>query len=99
MAVLSGAGKVRWMFDVLQDVRHDEAHHPVGRPLLGGEVGQPLPEKILDVEEVGGRGCEDCYVTSPAEPLIALRAVGWHVEEVAARPPHHVAMELVEQLV
>ena len=90
---------MRRTLDVLQDVRHDEAHHPVGCPLLSVEVGQPLPQEGLNIEKVGGGGCEDCYVTSPAEPLIALRAVGRHVEEVAARAPHHVAMELVEQLV
>ena len=33
--------------DVLQDVRHDEAHHPVGCPLLDGEVGQPVPQEAL----------------------------------------------------
>ena len=62
--------------------------------------GRPASlEEVLDVEEEGRGRREDGDVTGPAEPLVALRAVGWHVEEVAARPPHHVAMELVEQLV
>ena len=90
---------MRGTFDVLQDVRHDEGHHPVGRPLLDGEVGQPVSQEVLDIEEVGGSGCEDCDVTRPAEPLVSLRAVGGHVEEVAAGAPDHVAVELVEQLV
>ena len=87
------------MFFVLQSVRDDEGHHPVGCPLLGGEVDQPVPEEVLDVEEERrGRG-EHCDVAGPAEPLVALRAVGGHVEEVAARAPDHVAVQLVEQFV
>ncbi len=97
--MLSGAGNCEGRFDVLQDVGHDEGHHPVGCPLLGGEVGQPVAEEVLDVEEVGRGGCEDCDITCPAEPLVALRAVGRHIEEVAAGAPDHVAVELVEQLV
>ena len=72
---------------------------PVGRSLLRGQVGQPVPEEVLDIEEVGRGGREDCDIARPAEPLVSLRTVGWHVEEVAAGAPDHVAVELVEQLV
>src|SRR5665647_1968277 len=51
------------------------------------------------MEEEGGRRCECRDVAGPAEPLVALRAVGRHVDEVAALAPDHVAVELVEHLV
>ena len=44
-------------------------------------------------------GANDGEVAGPAEPLVALRAVGGHVEEVAAHAPHDVAVQLVEQRV
>ena len=55
--------------------------------------------KSLDIEEVGGGGCEDRDVTGPAEPLVSLGAIGRYVEEVAAGTPNHVAVKLVKQLV
>ena len=76
---------MRRTIDVLQNIRYDEGHHPVGCPLLGGEVRQPLPQKVANIEEVRGGGGEDCYVTSPAEPLITLWAIGGNIEEVATQ--------------
>ena len=64
------------MFYVLQSVRYDGGHHPVGCPLLGGEVGQPLPEEVLDIEEVCRGWGEDCDIACPAEPLVWLQSVG-----------------------
>ena len=72
---------------------------PVGRRLLGGQIAQPVAQEAVDVEEVRGGGREGGDVTGPAEPLVALGAVGGNVEEVAARAPDHVAVQLVEQLV
>ena len=68
---------------VLQDVRDGEGHQAVGRLLLGGEVEQPVLQEALDVVEERGGGREDGDVAGPAEPLVALRAVGGQVQEVA----------------
>ena len=60
---------------------------------------QPVPQEVRDIEEERGGRREDGDVAGPAEPLVALRAVGRHVEEVAAQAPDDVAVQLVEQLV
>ena len=49
-------------------------------------------------QERRGRG-EDRQVAGPAQPLVALRAVRRHVDEVAALTPDHIAVQLVEQRV
>src|SRR3712207_6112259 len=76
-----GGGLRVVLADVLEDIGDDEAHHPVGRLLLGGEVPQPVTQEVVHVEQKGSgrRECRD--VASPAEALVALRAVGGHVEE------------------
>ena len=40
---------------------------------------------------------EHLRVAHPPEPLVALRAVGRHVDEVALLPPDDVVLELVDQ--
>ncbi len=67
--------------------------------LLGGEVVEPVAQEALRVVEVGGRRGEHGEVAGPAQPLVALRAVGGHVDEVAAHPPDDVAVQLVHQRV
>ena len=83
----------------LQDVGDHERHHAVGVLLLGGQVEQPVGEERPDVEQERRGGREDGDVAGPAEPLVALRAVGGDVEEVALRAPDDVAVELVQQRV
>ena len=56
-------------------------------------------EEIVNIEEVGRGGDEDSDVTSPAESLVPLRAVGGEVEEIPAETPDDVSVQLVEQLV
>ena len=67
--------------------------------LVGGEVAQPVREEAGDVEVERGRAREHLRVARPAEPLVALRAVGRHADEVALLPPHDVVVELVEHRV
>ena len=75
----------------LEGVGHHERHLTVVGRLLGGKVQEPVLEECLHVvEERRGRR-EHGEVAGPAEALVALRAVGGHVEEVAPEPPHHVA--------
>ena len=83
----------------LEDVGHDQRHDVVRGPLLGGQVQQPVAQEGRHVEQVGrGRG-EDGDVTGPALPLVPLRAVGRQIEEVAPLTPHHVAVQLVDEIV
>ncbi len=83
---------------VVEHVGDDERHRAVG-VLLGRQVGQPRAEESGRVEQERRRRGEDLDVAGPAEPLVALRAVGGHVEEVAAHAPHDVLVEPVEPLV
>ena len=53
-------------------------------------------EEVGDVELVGGGGGVGGDVAGPAEPLVALRAVGGDVEEVALLAPDGVGDELVD---
>ncbi len=61
-----------------------------------GHVIEPLGEERGDVPVVAGGAREDLGVAQPAEPLIALRAVGRHADEVAALAPVDVAEQLAE---
>ncbi len=56
-----------------------------------GHVIEPLGEERGDVPVVAGGAGEDLGVAQPAEPLVALRAVGGHADEVAALAPVDVA--------
>ena len=72
---------------------------PSACPLLGGEVDQPVPQERRRRRTGRRRWREGGDVAGPAEPLVALRAVGRDVEEVAPQAPDDVAVQLVEQLV
>src|SRR5213079_933001 len=67
--------------------------------LIGRYIGQPLREETRDIHVERGRPREHLGISCPSEPLVALRAVGGHVEKVAALPPDDVVLELVEQRV
>lgn len=54
-------------------------------------------QEVGRVELERGRCRVGRDVTGPSEPLVALRAVGRHVEEVALLAPDRVAHELVDQ--
>ena len=75
---------------------HDVGHAPV-RELVGGHVPQPLREEAGHVHVEGGGAREDLGVARPAQALVALRAVGGHVEEVALLAPDDVVLELVDE--
>src|SRR6201999_2693646 len=62
-------------------------------------IGQPVAEERVDVVQEGGRWRERRNVTGPAQALIALRAVGWYVDEIAPHSPDDVVVELVQQRV
>ena len=42
---------------------------------------------------------EHLRIAGPTEPLVALRTVGRHVEEIAFLPPDDVVLQLVDQRV
>ena len=91
--VLEAAGEV----GVLERVGHDVGDVVVGVVLgLGGDVEEPFVEEVGDVELVGGGGGVGGDVAGPAEPFVALRAVGGDVEEVAFLAPDGVGDELVD---
>ncbi len=79
---------------------HHVGHHPrhaaVGA-LVGREVAEPLGEEAVNLVVEGRRRRERLGVAGPAEPLVARRRVGRHVEEVAALSPGDVLLQAVEQ--
>ncbi len=83
---------------VLEDVRDRDRHDAlrvVG--LLLGEVEEPAVQEVGGVELERGRGRVGRDVPGPAEPLVALRAVRRHREEVALLAPHRVLDEPVDE--
>ena len=91
--------ELRRVVDVLQHVGDDERHHAVGVPLLEVQIQQPVAEEALGVEQVDRGRRERRQVTGPAQPLVALGAVGRHVDEVPPGTPDHIAVQPVEQVV
>jgi hypothetical protein len=81
-----------------QRVGDDERHGAVVG-LLGRQVAEPRGQEPGAVVEEAGRGREDLDVARPAQALVALGAVGGHVEEVAPHAPHDVLVEPVDPLV
>ena len=78
--------------------RRDHRELAVGA-LAVGQVDQPLVEERLNVA-VERRGADvDLRVARPAQPLVALGAVGGDVDEVGALGPVGVAVQLVEHRV
>ncbi len=78
-----------------RDVRHVEGHEPLVR-LLERDVDEPGREHPRDVVQECGRGGEDLDVARPAEPFVALRAVGRDVDEVRAQAPDDVLVQPVQ---
>ena len=77
----------------------DHPRDAAARTLIAGDIAEPLREETGDVHvERGGAG-EDLRVARPSQTLVALRAVGGHVEEVAALTPHDVVLQLIQQRV
>ena len=80
------------------DVRGHGGHLALGA--LGvHDVAHPLAEETGDVAVPRGRAGEDLGVAHPAQALVALRAVGRDLEEIAALAPVDVALELVDEAV
>jgi hypothetical protein len=69
------------------------------RSTLGITCGTDRVEEAPYIEEERGRRREHLDVARPAETFIALRAVGRHVQEVAAQPPHDVLVQFVHERV
>ena len=82
-----------------QDVGHDKRHNAPCLLLLGSEVGQPELQEAGRIVEEGCSGREDLDVAGPAQPLVALRAVGRYVEEVAPHAPYDVLVQPVDERV
>ena len=83
---------------VLEHLRHDERHSAV-LALIEGKILQPFGQHERAVHVDARRAAEGLAVARPAQPLVALRAVGGHVHKVAPLPPLYVVEELIDALV
>ena len=59
-------------------------------------VDQPLGEECRHVGIVGGGADEHLGIAHPAQPLVALRAIGGHAEIIAPLAPLNVGLQLVD---
>ena len=68
--------------------------------LLGvAHILHPFVEEAADIHVEGGGAAEDLGVAGPAEALVALGAIGGHLEEIAFLAPDDVVLKLIERLV
>ena len=81
-----------------REPRRDVGVRALGR-LRVEHVVAPLGQERGDVHVQRRGGHEHLRVGEPAEPLVALRAVGRHRDEVAALAPVDVPPELVDHVV
>ena len=80
------------------DHGYDIRNLTVGK-LIRRHVLEPLAEETLHVAVERSRTEEDLCIARPAQTLVTLRAVGRYVDEIAAKAPLYVALELVNQIV
>jgi len=81
-----------------QDVGHDMGYSSF-RTLIGRYITQPLGKKAADQPVEHGRPGKHLGVARPSQPLVALRTVGGHVQEVALHAPLDVELKPVQQRV
>ena len=62
-------------------------------------IGHPLHEEAVHISSVYGCPGKRLSVARPSEPLIALRTIGRHREEVRAHSPYAVGNKPVYSLV
>ncbi|MNC36398.1 hypothetical protein D3C75_849190 [compost metagenome] len=84
--VLAPAGK---------DIRHHMRDPAFGR-LIVFEVGQPLGKEVTGLHQVTRGPAEYLRIPGPAQPLVALRAVGRDIDKVAFQPPQNVVVQLIQ---
>ena len=81
--------------------RHHESGRDVGKSTLlrlgVANVLEPLREERCHVDVEARRAREDLGVPHPAEPLVALRAIGRNRKEIPSLAPDDVLLELVEE--
>ena len=69
----------------MQDVRDDVPDCTVFA-LVGGKIGEPFCKEAFCVKIQARRTDEHLRIACPAKALVALRAVGRHIEEIALLP-------------
>jgi len=65
-------------------------------PMIRRDVAEPLREEPRHIHVECRRSREHLRVAGPPEPLVALRAIGGHADEVPLLSPHDVVIELIE---
>src|SRR3546814_8526228 len=77
-------------------LRHDDRIGTV-RPLRGARFDQEAADEGINLHIERGGIEEDLDVAHPAHPLVALRTIGRHREEVRALAPFGILPDLLEQ--
>src|SRR5207248_10757295 len=63
------------------------------------QIDQPLGEERRHVKIIRAGANEKLSIACPAQPLVALRAVGWHLQIISLLSPDDVVEKLIDQLV
>ena len=91
------AVKARIEFRLLpRRVGHYMGHRAVFA-LVGHDVADIFGQEILGIGQVERRAGKHLRVAGPAQPLVALRAVGRHFDEIAALAPQRIEHQPVHQ--
>ena len=76
--------------------RHDVRHIALPHLLLRVHVKKELVVEGIGIRIEAGRRNKDLRIRRPAHALIALRAVGRHIDEIALLPPENIGDQLID---
>ena len=65
--------------------------------LVGHDVVQPFAQKIAAVVQIAGSRGKHLCIARPAKPLVALRTIRRHFDEVGALRPDRVFDQAIDQ--
>jgi len=65
--------------------------------LLGCHIPQPFAEKAFDIKIKGSRADKYLRVAGPAQPFVALRAIGRNIEKIVLLAPDNILIQPIEQ--
>ena len=97
--VRPAAGQQTIILAVAVENIRDHMRNTALRCLVTAQISQPFGKEITRLHQVAGGPAEDLRITRPAQTLVALRAVGRHIDKVTFQPPEDIVVQLVKILI